>query len=119
MQKWMRWQVLAALVAGACAALSPLFIEMDDGATWTMVVLGVVTAAVAVWSLAMSEERMTAYALLLLGVLFIGAPWALDVASTDNDIAVDAWIIGAVVAIAGVLTLPAVEERMHHRPIPH
>ena len=119
MQKWMRWQVLAALVAGVCAALSPLFIEMDNGATWTMVVLGVVTAAVAVWSLAMAEEQMTAYALLLLGVLFIGAPWALDVASTDDNTGVTAWIIGAVVAIAGLLTLPAVEERMHHRAIPH
>lgn len=119
MQKWMRWQVWAALVAGVCAALSPLVIEMDDGATWTMVVLGLVTAAVALWSLAMAEERMTAYALVLMGVLFIGSPWALDVASTDNDIAVTAWIIGAVIAVAGLLCMPAVEEKMHHRPIPH
>ena len=119
MQQWMRWQGLVALLAGVYAALSPIWTETETTATWTMVVLGVVTAAVAVWSLALAEEQMTAYALLLLGALFIGAPWALDVASTDNDTGVTAWIIGAVVAIAGVLTLPAVEERMHHRPIPH
>ena len=47
MQKWTRWQAWVAAVAGALAALSPLVIEMGDTATWTMVVLGVVTAAVA------------------------------------------------------------------------
>ena len=119
MQKFTRWQAWVALVAGVAAALSPLVIEMDDTATWTMVVLGVVTAAVALGSMAMGENAMGAYALVLLGVLFVGTPWVLDVASTDNDIAVTAWIVGAVTLLAGLLDLPQVEERMHHRAIPH
>ncbi|ABL81836.1 conserved hypothetical protein [Nocardioides sp. JS614] len=119
MQMWTRWQAWAAFVAGACAALSPLFIEMDDAATWTMVVLGVVTAAVALGSMAMSEDRVTGYALVLMGVLFVGSPWVMDVASTDNDMAVTAWIVGAVTVVAGLLSLPGIEQRMHHRLIPH
>ena len=119
MQKWTRWQAWVAAVAGICAALSPLVIEMGDTATWTMVVLGVVTAAVALGSMAMADDRISAYALVLMGVLFIGSPWVLDVASTDNDIAVTAWILGAVTLVAGLLSLPEVEQRMHHRAIPH
>ena len=102
MQKWTRWQAWVAAVAGICAALSPLVIEMGDTATWTMVVLGVVTAAVALGSMAMEDDRISAYALVLMGVLFIGSPWVLDVASTDNDIAVTAWILGAVTLVAGL-----------------
>ncbi|WP_158305674.1 MULTISPECIES: SPW repeat protein [unclassified Nocardioides] len=92
---------------------------MDDAATWTMVVLGVVTAAVALGSMAMSEDRVTGYALVLMGVLFVGSPWVMDVASTDNDMAVTAWIVGAVTVVAGLLSLPGIEQRMHHRLIPH
>ncbi|WP_300375945.1 SPW repeat protein [Nocardioides sp.] len=92
---------------------------MDDAATWTMVVLGVVTAAVALGSMAMSEDRVTGYALVLMGVLFVGSPWVMDLASTDNDMAVTAWIVGAVTVVAGLLSLPGIEQRMHHRLIPH
>lgn len=119
MEKWTRWQLLAAAAAGAAAALSPLVIEMGDTATWTMVILGIVTAVVALGAMAEAEEKMSGYALVLLGALFIGSPWAMDIASTGNDVAVTAWVVGAVAVIAGLLTVPQVEERMHHRAIPH
>jgi peptidoglycan/LPS O-acetylase OafA/YrhL len=120
MQKWTRWQVWVALLAGAYAALSPIWTETDNTATWTMVVLGVVTAAVSLWSLAMAEDRFSEYALVLVGALFIASPWVMGFDHIDN-MALTAWIVGAVTAIAGVLGMPDVEQRMHlrHRPIAH
>ncbi len=107
-------------MAGAYAALSPIWTETDNTATWTMVVLGVVTAAVSLWSLAMAEDRISEYALVLLGALFIASPWVMGFDHIDN-MALTAWIVGAVTAIAGVLGMPDVEQRMHlrHRPIAH
>jgi len=120
MQKWTRWQALVALLAGAYAALSPLWTDTDTTATRTMVALGVVTAAIALWSLAMSEDRISEYALVLMGVLFIASPWVMGFDNIDN-MALTAWIVGAVTVLAGVLEVPEVEQRMHlrHRPITH
>lgn len=120
MQKWTRWQVWAALLAGAYAALSPIWTDTDDNATRTMVVLGVVTVAVSLWSLAMSEHRISEYALMLMGALFIVSPWAIGFDDIDN-MALTAWIVGAVTVVAGVLAMPQLEERMHlhHGPIAH
>lgn len=120
MQKLTRWQAWTALVAGAYAVLSPLWTQTNDTATSTMVALGVVTAAIALWSLAMSEDRVSEYALVLMGVLFIASPWVMDFQRLDA-MALTAWIVGAVTVIAGVLGVPQVEERMHlhHGPIAH
>lgn len=120
MQKWTRWQAWVALAAGAYAALSPLWTQTNDTATWTMVALGVVTAAIALWSLAMSEDRISEYALMLMGVLFIASPWVMGFERLD-DMALTAWIVGAVTVVAGVLGMPQVEDRMHmhHGPIAH
>ena len=118
MQKWTRWQDWVAFVAGAYAALSPIWTETSTDATWTMVVLGVVTAAVSLWSLAKPDDRISEYALVLMGVLFIASPWVMGFDNLNN-MALTAWIVGAVTAIAGVLGMPEVDERMHHRAIPH
>jgi hypothetical protein len=119
MQKWTRWQDWLALVAGAYAALSPIWTATDNAATWTMVVLGVVTAAIALWSLAMPNDRISEYALVLMGVLFIASPWAMAF-DNINDMALTAWIVGAVTALSGVLGMPEVDQKMHHhRAIPH
>jgi hypothetical protein len=52
MRKWAHPQDLAALLAGIYAALSPIWTTTVDDATSTMIALGVVTAAVALLSLA-------------------------------------------------------------------
>jgi hypothetical protein len=119
MEKWTRWQVWAALLAGAYAALSPVWTETDDNATRTMVILGVVTVAVSLWSLAMSEHRISEYALMLLGAAFIASPWVMGFDNIDT-MAMTAWIVGVVTALAGVLAMPQLEQRMHlHGPIAH
>jgi hypothetical protein len=119
MQKWTRWQGWVALVAGAYAALSPLWTATSTTATRTMVVLGVATAAVALWSLAMPNHRISAYALVLIGVLFLASPWVMGFDHIDN-MALTALIVGAITVISGVMSMPEVEERIHlHRPITH
>jgi uncharacterized membrane protein HdeD (DUF308 family) len=121
MQKWTRWQAWVALVAGAYAALSPIWTRTNDTATWTMVALGAVTVAIALGALAMAEDRISEYALVLMGVLFIASPWVMGFERLD-DMALTAWIVGAVTIVAGVLAIPQVEHRMHlghHGPITH
>jgi hypothetical protein len=118
MQKWTRWQDWVAFLAGAYAALSPIWTDTSDKATRTMVVLGVLTAAISLWSLAMPDDRISEYALLLMGVLFFISPWVMSFDNIDN-MALTAWIVGVVTALAGVLGMPEVDQRMHHRPIPH
>ena len=118
MQKWTRWQDWVAFVAGAYAALSPIWTDTDTTATWTMMVLGVVTAAVSLWSLAKPADRISEYALVLMGVLFIASPWVMGFDDLTN-LALTAWVVGAVTAITGLLGLPEVEARMHRGPIAH
>ncbi|KQY62451.1 MULTISPECIES: SPW repeat protein [unclassified Nocardioides] len=120
MPKLTRWQALVALLAGAYAALSPLWTDTDDMATWTMVVLGVATMAVSLWSVAMPDDKISEYALVLMGVLFIVAPWVMGFANID-DMALTAWIVGAITLVAGVLEVPQIEHRLHlhHGPIAH
>lgn len=120
MQKWTRWQAWVALLAGAYAAMSPLWTQTNDQATYTMVALGVLAAAIALWSLAMSEDRISEYVLMLMGVLFIASPWVMGFDNLDN-MALTAWVVGAVTLVAGVLAMPQVEHKMHmhHGPIAH
>lgn len=118
MQKWTRWQDWVTFVAGGFAALAPLWADTDTTATWTMVILGVVTAAVSLWALAMPEDRISEYGLLLLGVLFIASPWVMGFTDLDN-MALTAWIVGAVTVVAGLLALPEIDKRMHRTPIAH
>ncbi len=118
MQKWTRWQDWVTFAAGAYAALSPIWTETDNTATWTMVVLGVVTAAVSLWALAKPEDRISEYGLLLLAVLFVASPWGMGFSDLDA-MALTAWIVGAVTLIAGLLALPEVDRHLHRTPIPH
>jgi uncharacterized membrane protein HdeD (DUF308 family) len=118
MQKWTRWQDWVTFVAGAFAALSPIWTDTDTTATWTMIILGVVTAAVSLWALAKPEDRISEYGLMLLGVLFIASPWVMGFNDLDN-LALTAWVVGAVTLIAGLLALPEVDRHLHRTPIPH
>jgi hypothetical protein len=115
MKKWTRWQDWVALVVGAYAFLSPLWTDTSNKATWTMVVLGVVTAGVSLWSLAMPEDRVSEVALAALGLLFVIAPWVMQF--TDlNTMSTTAWIAGAVTFVMGMMTVPEVNRLWHHAP---
>ena len=112
MKRWTHPQDLVALIAGAYAALSPLWTTTTDRATTTMVVLGVITAALALIELVrpdmMSVEGLTA----LMGALMIAAPWVMSFSGT-RPMAWTAWIAGAVVLVVGAADLQVT--RSHHR----
>ena len=112
MKRWTHPQDLVALIAGAYAALSPLWTTTTDRATTTMVVLGVITAALALIELVrpdmLSVEGLTA----LMGALMIAAPWVMGFSGT-RPMAWTAWIAGAVVLVVGAADLQVT--RSHHR----
>ena len=112
MKRWTHPQDLVALVAGAYAALSPLWTTTTDRATTTMVVLGVITAVLALVELVrpdmMSVEGLTA----LMGALMIAAPWVMSFSGT-RPMAWTAWIAGAAVLLVGAADLQVT--RSHHR----
>lgn len=118
MKNWTRWQDWVALIAGVYALLSPIWTDTDTTATWTMVVLGVVIAAAALWSMNRPADASADYALVILGVLLFISPWVMGFDTMDG-LALTAWIAGVVTALSGILAMPQIEQRMHHGPITH
>ena len=105
MKQWTRWQDWVALAAGAYALLAPIWTPTTNTATWTMVVLGVVTALAALWSLYRPRDVYSegAHA----EKLWVDAPGAM---------AITAWVVGAVTLVVGLLALPE-SNRLHHQPL--
>ena len=113
MQRWTRWQDWVALAAGAYAALAPIWTKTDNTTTWTMVVLGVVTVAVSLWSLAMPGDRISEYVHAILGVLFFISPWVMQF--TDlKFMSYTAWAVGVITFVVGMWATPEVQHRLHH-----
>ena len=113
MQKWTRWQDWVAVVAGAYALLSPIWTTTTTRASWTMVVLGVITALVALASLTMPGNLVVEGAVAVLGVLFFIAPWVMGFSGTTG-IAVTAWVVGIITFVVGAWALPETN-RLHHQ----
>jgi hypothetical protein len=100
MRKWAHPQDLAALLVGIYAALSPIWTTTAGKATGTMIALGVVTAAVALLSLARPDMIASEGLIALMGVLFIISPWVMGFSDT-RPMAWTAWIVGVVALLAG------------------
>lgn len=108
----MRWQDAVALLAGAFAALSPLWMDTSETATWTMAVLGACTVLVSAWSMYRPEDEVSEYAQAVLGVLLFISPWVMDFTRLD-DLALTAYIAGAIVFVMGAWA-SFEAYRMHH-----
>lgn len=110
-QKWTRPQDWVALVAGIYAVLAPIWTTSIRDATTGMIVLGIVTAMIALWSLAMPGAVIPDGLVALLGVLFFISPWVLGF-ETTTAMAWTAWVVGVVTFVAGLAALP--ESRRVH-----
>lgn len=112
MKKSLHMQDVIPLIAGIYAFLSPIWTTTTTKATTTMIVLGIITAVLALIELArpglLSVEGLTA----LMGVLFIIAPWVMGFASAARPMAVTAWIVGAVSLVVGLADVSVT--RSHH-----
>ncbi|ONM47199.1 SPW repeat protein [Nocardia donostiensis] len=112
-----RTQDLLAVLLGAFAALSPLWLETNDRATWTLVVLGVLIALTGLAQMYRPAMSAADYAMGLFGVLMFLSPWVMDFTGY-NGASWTAWIVGIVTVVLAVVALPMVAGRMH-RPAAH
>jgi uncharacterized membrane protein HdeD (DUF308 family) len=111
MKKWAHPLDFVALAAGVYAACSPIWTDTTDDATATMVVLGVVTACIALYSLARPGEIAEGL-MALMGILFIASPWVMNFDKVD-DMALTAWVVGAIALVVGLADY-AMGHRSHH-----
>ena len=110
-----RWLVSVSLVAGAWLFLSPWILGYTGVAVaaWTSYVLGAAIVAAGLWALTAKEPRVPDLVVAVLGALALVAPWVL-VYTSERAARIDAWIVGAVVMLAGLGA--ALEERPAARP---
>ena len=120
MNKWTHPQGLAALIAGVYAGLSPIWTTHPDGkAMYTVITLGVVTALLALVSLA-SPGRIAFKGLVaLMGVLFIISPWVMSFSTGYTALAWTAWIVGVVALVAGAADVQVTRTEQHRGLVTH
>jgi SPW repeat len=102
MKPWTRLQDFGTLIAGTYAALSPLWISTagENGAMWTLLVLGVLMAGTALVSLAMPDLVATEWLTVLYGALLFIAPWVFTYTDLDGA-SWTSWIVGVVAVVLG------------------
>jgi len=103
---WTRWQDWAALVIGVLVALSPIVVTTGTAALWTLIVLGVVLALTALWSLAQPGSVASEYVHGVVGVLLFIAPWVMGYSDLTGA-SWTSWIGGALAVIVAATALPA------------
>ncbi|MFC7623772.1 SPW repeat protein [Microlunatus sp. GCM10028923] len=117
MRKWNRWQDWAALVIGVYAFLSPIWTQTTTMATTAMIILGVLLAANALWSLAMPGAIASEYVHAGLGLLMFVSPWVLGFAGVTG-MAWTAWILGVLALATGIWAIPYSTRAHHDRTVP-
>ena len=101
MSKWTHPQGLAALLVGIYGALCPIWTTTPDSkATYTMIALGVITAGLALLSLAMPDRVVFEGLIAFMGLLFVLSPWVMGF-TAFTSLAWTAWIVGIVALVAG------------------
>jgi len=106
-------QDIAALLAGVYAALSPIWTTTSGNAAGTMITLGVITAAVAAYSMGRPDVIVSEGLIALMGLLFVLSPWVMGFSGTQ-PIAWTAWIVGAVALVAGLADVQMTRTTRRH-----
>jgi uncharacterized membrane protein HdeD (DUF308 family) len=105
---WTRPYDWAEVVLGVVAALSTTWMDTDNAAMWTMIVLGVLVALDGLASLAAPGQVYGEGIQIVLGVLMFISPWVIGYTEL-NGISWTSWIIGALTVIAGAAALPVAQ----------
>jgi hypothetical protein len=106
-----RWQDWAAVVIGAVVALSPLWVDTNTAAMWSMIVLGVLVAVTGLANMTSPDMDMVVWAMGVLGVLLFVAPWVTGYADLGGA-AWTSWIGGALTVLTALVAMPE-GSRMH------
>ncbi|AOW92031.1 hypothetical protein BFN03_03155 [Rhodococcus sp. WMMA185] len=112
MRSWSRVQDVAAIVIGGYAALSPLWLDTNNAAVWSLVVLGVLVALSGLVHMVRPTMTMAEYALGVFGVLLFISPWVMSF-NEFGGAAWTAWVTGALAVVVAVTGLPMASSRMH------
>ncbi|WP_280267683.1 SPW repeat domain-containing protein [Nocardia wallacei] len=107
-----RAQDLVAVVLGVFTALSPLWVDTNTRALWTLIVLGVLIALSGMAQLARPAMSNLDYAMGLFGVLLFISPWVMNF-DAFSGASWTAWIVGVLTVVVAVAALPQVTARLH------
>jgi hypothetical protein len=99
-QPWTRPYDWAEVVLGVVAVLSPLWMDTNNAAMWTMIILGALVALDGLASLAMPGMVYGEAVQIVLGVLMFISPWVLGY-TEFSGISWTSWIAGALIIIVG------------------
>ncbi|HEY7591785.1 MAG TPA: SPW repeat protein [Actinophytocola sp.] len=102
---WTRPHDWAEVVLGVVALLSPIWMDTDNAAMWTMIVLGALVALDGLASLAVPGQVYSEGIQIVLGVLMFISPWVMGY-TNFTGISWSSWIIGALAVIVGAAALP-------------
>ncbi|WP_072687409.1 SPW repeat protein [Rhodococcus marinonascens] len=112
MRSWSRMQDFAAIVIGAFAALSPLWLDTNNAAVWSLVVLGVLVALSGLVHMFRPAMTVAEYAMGVFGVLLFVSPWVMSF-NEFGGAAWTAWVTGVLTVVVAVTGLPVMSSRMH------
>src|SRR5690348_15939609 len=104
MRNRMHPQDIIPLVVGIYAALAPIWTTTTTKATWSMVVLGAVTAVLAHVEMFRPDMMSVEGLMAVMGVLFFIAPWVMGF-SDLRAMSWTAWIAGVVTVVIGAADL--------------
>jgi uncharacterized membrane protein HdeD (DUF308 family) len=105
---WTRPHDWAEVVLGVVALLSPIWMDTDNAAMWTMIVLGALVALDGLASLAVPGQVYSEGIQIVLGVLMFISPWVMSYTGFTG-ISWSSWIIGALAVIVGAAALPVAQ----------
>ncbi|MDV2474660.1 SPW repeat domain-containing protein [Rhodococcus zopfii] len=107
-----RLQDYVAVILGVFAALSPLWLDTNDAAMWSLIVLGVLVALSGLAQIVRPSMAAIDYAMGVFGVLLFLSPWVMDF-TAYNGASWTAWIVGVLTVVVAVAALPVMNARMH------
>jgi uncharacterized membrane protein HdeD (DUF308 family) len=105
---WTRPYDWAEVVLGVVAVLSPLWMDTDNAATWTMIILGALIALDGLASLAMPGMVYGEAVQIVLGVLMFLSPWVIGYTELTG-MAWSSWIIGVLTVAVGAVAFPVAQ----------
>ncbi|MEU2031473.1 SPW repeat domain-containing protein [Nocardia amamiensis] len=107
-----RAQDFLAVVLGVFTALSPIWVDTNTNAMWSLIVLGALIALTGLAQMARPEMAAADYVMGLCAVLLFISPWVMDF-TEYRAASWTAWVVGVVTAVVAVAALPTVSGRLH------
>ncbi|HET8992560.1 MULTISPECIES: SPW repeat domain-containing protein [unclassified Rhodococcus (in: high G+C Gram-positive bacteria)] len=107
-----RLQDYVAVVLGVFAALSPLWLDTNSNAMWSLIVLGVLVALCGIAQIMSPATAAIDYAMGIFGALLFISPWVMSYTAFSGA-SWTAWVVGVLTVVVAVAALPAMNTRMH------